>query len=121
MFSTSNKHQGHIRELTFGLTSRTYRSAATEELRVPDRPLPNVDSEIDFPSQLHIWSRKFSKKKKEEFLMPIRDAAEAAIEGRFGEEAEDCRGQDIRAQEQKQEQERPEVCPEPQADRAAHA
>ena len=35
--------------------------------------------------------------------MPIIDAAEAASEGRFGEEAEDRRGQDLRAQEQEQE------------------
>jgi hypothetical protein len=32
--------------------------------------------------------------------MSIKDAAEAAIEGRFGKEAEDSRGQDLRAQEQ---------------------
>lgn len=41
-----------------------------------------------------------AKKKKKKNLMPIRDAAEAAIEGGYGEEAEDNRGQDLRAQEQ---------------------
>lgn len=48
--------------------------------------------------------------------MRTRDAAEAgAEEGRFGEEAEDCRGQDLRAKKQEQKQKCPEIRPEPPA------
>ena len=48
--------------------------------------------------------------------MPIKNANEAAaIESWFNEEAEDCRGQNLRSQEQEQEQKCLEVCLVPQA------
>ena len=46
------------------------------------------------------WKTDSDQREEQENLMPIRDAAEAAIEGGYGEEAEDSRGQDLRAQEQ---------------------
>lgn len=67
-------------------------------------------------------SRRGGDKEEIVDLMPTRDATEAGLEkSRFGEEAEDRRGQDLRAQEQEQEQKCAEVRPEPPAIRTAQA
>lgn len=67
-------------------------------------------------------SRRGGDKEEIVDLMPIKNAAEAGFEkSRFGEEAEDRRGQDLRAQEQEQEQKCAEVRPEPPAIRTAQA
>lgn len=102
----SQGHIGKLREASGSPVRQNQKLRVEPDYHLPGRSVGSFgrrQTSNNFPNH-----RKFERRN----LMPITDAAEAASEGRFGEEAEDRRGQDLRAQEQEQEQECPEVRPE---------
>lgn len=63
--------------------------------------------------QINKVDKSWSRDQSEKNWMKIKDAAEAAIESRYKQEAEDGRRQDIRFKKQTQIQECPEICSDP--------